>query len=324
MALVVKHWVADYAWDITSTSASPQTALSLRQSRYEGLSKWGLPSIVSFIPIQLICSVILFFSGIVYLTFTLNRIVFVVSAIFVGMGMLFLLVTTVLLTIFDDCVYRSPQAWFLRQVFLSCQPRKPKGYGWSDVVLQTLTSPSNSEVISRALLWMHATFESWNPLILARVWTCACELSPSLAARTLCELFSQTVEATTSPGSESHARNLESMVGPVRFSNGFKILLDTLPIGASTLDQWDADRLTSHLQTFLSMFRILKPTSESVSALVQCLDPVSQSSSEAIIDVHRLLSIHSEILASLFVVLARNSHEEPIPDTLPASRKYSM
>ncbi|KAJ7597847.1 hypothetical protein C8J56DRAFT_329106 [Mycena floridula] len=54
MAILVKQWIAEYLWDVTSLPSSSRNSLAVRQLRYEALSRWRLPEITGFIPVQLL------------------------------------------------------------------------------------------------------------------------------------------------------------------------------------------------------------------------------------------------------------------------------
>ncbi|KAE9402171.1 hypothetical protein BT96DRAFT_778949, partial [Gymnopus androsaceus JB14] len=111
MAIVIKQWLLDYTWNISSKPASPQSVLVSRQFRYEGLIKWKLPLMVALVPVLLLTAVLCFFAGLLCLVWTLHATVAAFCTVLVFAALLFLGLTSLFPAIHLDCPYRSPQSW---------------------------------------------------------------------------------------------------------------------------------------------------------------------------------------------------------------------
>jgi len=110
----------------------PQIAFSLHRMNFEALETWFLPQIFTALPLLLQVAVVLFLVGIIEFLWELNHAVAVPIIFFVGITLLFLLITTVLptlqaLTLFfprwlpshrprSPCPYKSPQSWVFHQL----------------------------------------------------------------------------------------------------------------------------------------------------------------------------------------------------------------
>ncbi|KIL61771.1 hypothetical protein M378DRAFT_63912, partial [Amanita muscaria Koide BX008] len=101
----------------------------VRQMRYDGLFYWKVPVLISFLPMALQTSVLLFFGGILDLLWSLHPTVAAVTTIAVGIVVAALVFTTFapalqsiryfhrpkLHAAMKQCPYKSPFSWlFLR------------------------------------------------------------------------------------------------------------------------------------------------------------------------------------------------------------------
>ncbi|KIJ46062.1 hypothetical protein M422DRAFT_206455, partial [Sphaerobolus stellatus SS14] len=118
------QWLREYR---KYTGVFPDKAtLSIRQMRFEGLHKWGVPEIISALPILLQVAVILFFVGLIDFLWHINITVALPVVVCIGFVLLFIIFTTVAPTIqaslpasfvdvdyrtINQCPYKSPQSW---------------------------------------------------------------------------------------------------------------------------------------------------------------------------------------------------------------------
>ncbi|KAF9053033.1 hypothetical protein BJ165DRAFT_1444946 [Panaeolus papilionaceus] len=117
--IMVLQWIRAFR---KRESLSYKQLLCLRQSRYQSLVKWKIPEIVTMLPVLLQVSLVIFFAGLIdFLNLTYPNIATVVG-VFIGLTLLFVVVTTILPTfcLFSTptegipdvlCAYQSPQSW---------------------------------------------------------------------------------------------------------------------------------------------------------------------------------------------------------------------
>ncbi|EIN06666.1 hypothetical protein PUNSTDRAFT_31307, partial [Punctularia strigosozonata HHB-11173 SS5] len=68
--IFTRQWLRQYAgWEVSSARQS----VRLRQFRYNGLQRWGVPHIMTFLPILLQLSLVLFFAGLIEILWSLHR-----------------------------------------------------------------------------------------------------------------------------------------------------------------------------------------------------------------------------------------------------------
>lgn len=137
------QWLREFQRD--ATRYTYEQALIIRQTRYDGLLKWGVPEIVNVLPILLQLAVAMFLIGICDLLFQRNLMVGIIILIPVVGFLGFLVVTTALPCIqwitwdlkyrywhtkghpghtiaselSTQCPYKSSQAWLFRKAFLN-------------------------------------------------------------------------------------------------------------------------------------------------------------------------------------------------------------
>ncbi|KAJ7612915.1 hypothetical protein DFH06DRAFT_1015049, partial [Mycena polygramma] len=96
-AILAKQWLSEYELVACSTTAaSPREQVALRQLTFESLGGWKIPTIIGYLPVQLICALFLFFAGLVYLVWTLNVTVAIVTSTLVAISAVSFLATTLL------------------------------------------------------------------------------------------------------------------------------------------------------------------------------------------------------------------------------------
>ncbi|OCH90790.1 hypothetical protein OBBRIDRAFT_730174, partial [Obba rivulosa] len=75
-----------------------------------GLIPWRVPEILSLLPILLLASLVLFFTGLIILLWTLNDIVAAISTALISCLFIFFAFSTIAPSLWLDCPYKSPQA----------------------------------------------------------------------------------------------------------------------------------------------------------------------------------------------------------------------
>ncbi|KAG7087170.1 hypothetical protein E1B28_013150 [Marasmius oreades] len=130
--ILCKQWLHEYRRDVPT--ASHKDSLGLRHMRFEGFHKWGVPIVLSILPILLQISLVLFFAGLLDLLWSLHYIPAIVTTLAVSSSVLVLIFTTVLPAYYvltwnsrsstDSvflCPYKSPQSWWVYRLvhFLS-------------------------------------------------------------------------------------------------------------------------------------------------------------------------------------------------------------
>ncbi|KAE9393214.1 hypothetical protein BT96DRAFT_229789 [Gymnopus androsaceus JB14] len=128
VGILCKQWLREYQKD---PSVCPHLALELRQMRYESLQKWGVPEILSALPLLLQLALVLFFAGMLDLLWSLNPVVAGLVTAVVGLSMFIVVATSVLPSCYIlmkqrqsvnaifPCPYKSPQSWLFHRLILS-------------------------------------------------------------------------------------------------------------------------------------------------------------------------------------------------------------
>jgi len=124
LGIVCLQWLREYQKNVP---IDPQDAISIRQMRWEGLTHWKVPEILSSLPVLLNLSLTLFFAGLLDLLWSLDTAVAISSTIVVGLLVGFVVTTTILpsLQLFfirdnslqkPQCPYKSPQSWIVHRI----------------------------------------------------------------------------------------------------------------------------------------------------------------------------------------------------------------
>ncbi|KAF5359835.1 hypothetical protein D9756_002954 [Leucocoprinus leucothites] len=109
------QWIREYS---RSHVGSQREQLGAYYMRHEGLEKWHVFKILTMLPFILLLSLLLFFAGLIELLVEVDVTCAIISAVFIGIASLFLLITTLLPTVqaffirrfYSQCPYKSPQA----------------------------------------------------------------------------------------------------------------------------------------------------------------------------------------------------------------------
>lgn len=104
---LVRQWLQEYE---ALTSSQAYESVCIRQYRYNGFVRWKVSAIMKILPLLLQSALLLFFSGMLVLLWTVNIIVAGVVTVFVVSWLVFLLSTIVLPTYHKDCPYKSAEA----------------------------------------------------------------------------------------------------------------------------------------------------------------------------------------------------------------------
>lgn len=106
-AIVVQQWLREYP---VSGLRTVRECLRLRHFRYTNLNAWGVPHIVSVLPILVEAALVLFLVGLAAFLWSLNRTVAWPFIIFLALSGSFLVFTTLLPALSASCPYKSPLA----------------------------------------------------------------------------------------------------------------------------------------------------------------------------------------------------------------------
>ncbi|KAJ7276902.1 hypothetical protein C8J57DRAFT_1223616 [Mycena rebaudengoi] len=241
-AILAKQWLTEFEVVTCSTaiSKSPRKQVALRQLKFDSFGQWRVTTIITYLPVQLICALFLFFAGLVYLVWTLNQTVAIITSIFVGISSLCFLATTVLPTFFNLCAFCSPQAWLVLVVskWLQSVLSQPSGsnmdsvpYMWIDTLVYKLSHPSESTKYEmRALSWTSKIHAPWEPSLVPLLYDCVARLPSHAAAKVICQLFSH---SGCSPemgikDRETHTKELFTAIGSEAYWRAYKTLLEEI------------------------------------------------------------------------------------------------
>ncbi|KAF6760650.1 hypothetical protein DFP72DRAFT_959949 [Ephemerocybe angulata] len=119
VGIMCLQWLREYQRDATLPH---KDAIALRQMRFEGLIQWRVPEILSFLPMLLQISLLLFFWGLLDLLWTYNKFVAGCLTGVLGIVLFFVVITMILPTLqqaitrndhlrIAQCPYKSPQSW---------------------------------------------------------------------------------------------------------------------------------------------------------------------------------------------------------------------
>ncbi|PPQ72562.1 hypothetical protein CVT24_004891, partial [Panaeolus cyanescens] len=123
IGIISLQWIRSYR---KREILSHQDQLCVRQSRHEGLIKWKVPEIISYLPLVLQVSLVIFFAGLIDFLFSLNsQIAGSVGAV-VGIILVFVSFTTIIPGLYIKFYhnraqssplppYQSPQSWLFYQ-----------------------------------------------------------------------------------------------------------------------------------------------------------------------------------------------------------------
>jgi hypothetical protein len=176
IGILVKQWLREY---IRTVSFTPLDSLSLRQLHYQALKDWGVVEIISFLPLLLQLSLVLFLAGLLYFLWTIHNVVAGILTIVVAVVFVFYTATTVLPTFQPSCPYKSPQSWLLLRT-ISTTIRFALGEAgarfrsWQDRDIRPLRRFSLSKRTLDALMWIDKVI--WDTEVLNSIGYCLADL----------------------------------------------------------------------------------------------------------------------------------------------------
>ncbi|TFK88765.1 hypothetical protein K466DRAFT_546553 [Polyporus arcularius HHB13444] len=110
LAILAKQWV-NYL--LAGLSPVPAMQGRHRQYRMDGLHKWNLPALLSFLPLLLHIALLLFFAGLVDFVWEINGSVAIVSAVLVISAFLVYAATNLLSYIYPECPFKTSATVFI-------------------------------------------------------------------------------------------------------------------------------------------------------------------------------------------------------------------
>ncbi|KZT69434.1 hypothetical protein DAEQUDRAFT_765510 [Daedalea quercina L-15889] len=114
IGISVKQWLEHY---VAPQNLVPRQRAQIWHSRRRGLLDWRVPEIITLIPLLLQIALALFLVGLQILLWTMSCVVASVVLAPTVLLLVFTVYTAIAPAITSDCPYRSPQAWWIYQVF---------------------------------------------------------------------------------------------------------------------------------------------------------------------------------------------------------------
>jgi len=201
VCILGKQWIREYQKDL---SVSACDAVRVRQARFDSLEAWKVPQIMAALPVILLLSLMLFFSGLLIQLWNVNnQTTAIVVSIAVGMTVLLVIVTTIV----PACVsmqprrssfapFRSPQAWIFFIVFRRIQiwydavvgawmEDPPIFSSWSESDLHFLKIETRDwfehriSSVHRALRWVVDVLRNSSEMEQSLLWCLRAKLHPT-------------------------------------------------------------------------------------------------------------------------------------------------
>ncbi|KZO99230.1 hypothetical protein CALVIDRAFT_596320 [Calocera viscosa TUFC12733] len=110
LAMLLKEWLSAYT---DGVALVPLERVKQRQMRYDGLDKWRVPAIVSFLPLAIHIAVFLFLTGLVLFAWSVSVVLSTLMTILLLIGFGLYTVSAVLPLILPECPYKSPFAYVI-------------------------------------------------------------------------------------------------------------------------------------------------------------------------------------------------------------------
>ncbi|KAJ7823594.1 hypothetical protein B0H14DRAFT_3729992 [Mycena olivaceomarginata] len=179
--------------------------------------------------------------GLVWLVWTLNAVVAIVTSALVGISTLFFLSTTLLPSFFDLCALCSPQSWLcfylsrrIRRIFDQAATSAVYSFTdtWMDICLDVLSRPSESKAYEiRGLFWVQTALGSWEPSLSAVLYRCAATLPATDTARVIHRFWKRSTPACDLPTASNqflHVGKLWTAIGSDTYWQLYAHLLDSI------------------------------------------------------------------------------------------------
>lgn len=192
-AILIKQWLREYSKIFGSSL--PQDEIRLRQSRYDGLHRWGVPQMITILPMLLQLAIALFLCGLVDLLWTLNRTVALALTVLIATCLGGVVATILCPSFSPECAYKSPAAWMClqsslvyRSIMGTCLEFVSKYF----TLLESYLS-ANTGITSRLTAtarYLHITFrgcKSWaeHDAITLRILDASSSLQPDITYATV-------------------------------------------------------------------------------------------------------------------------------------------
>ncbi|KAJ2927083.1 hypothetical protein H1R20_g10028, partial [Candolleomyces eurysporus] len=149
LTILVKQWLAEYTWDVGTAVLSPEQTFTLRQMRFAVLQKWRVPTIIDYLPLQLLAALVLFYGGLITFLTTMHPVVAGLGISLTAVSVVIFVLTTAIPAVWPTAPYQSPQAWLsyrlsnsIRSLFSpsSRAHERPALKGWVDHGVQLIKS----------------------------------------------------------------------------------------------------------------------------------------------------------------------------------------
>lgn len=226
VTILVKQWLAEYTWDVGTSVLSPKQSFALRHLRFELLHKWHVPTIIDYLPLQLLLAVLLFYGGLATFLTMMHPVVAGLGIGFIGLSVVVFVLTTVIPSWWPLSPYQSPQAWlsyrFSRAIGSLFAPLSrggngnngPKPNGWVDHGIQVIHSEKDvGRYETDGLLWVQRALGVWDPQLIQAAFSCALSLPDPVRVKTLLSLCVKHVR--------SHVLNSDDPKDGLDFSKKF-------------------------------------------------------------------------------------------------------
>ncbi|RXW20260.1 hypothetical protein EST38_g5606 [Candolleomyces aberdarensis] len=204
LTILVKQWLAEYTWDVGTAVLSPEQTFTLRQMRFAVLQKWRVPTIIDYLPLQLLAALVLFYGGLITFLTTMHPVVAGLGISLTAVSVVIFVLTTAIPAVWPTAPYQSPQAWLsyllsnsIRSLF---SPRsrvheRPALNGWVDHGVQLIKSRKDGKFHEEGLLWVQHSLGGWGEII-SLTTTCALSLPGPSGVKTLIMLFAQYIPSS--------------------------------------------------------------------------------------------------------------------------------
>ncbi|KAJ2927122.1 hypothetical protein H1R20_g10030, partial [Candolleomyces eurysporus] len=220
VTILAKQWLTEYVWDVGTFVPSPRQRFALRHLRFQLLSRWKVPTIIEYLPLQLVVAVLLFYAGLISFLWILHPIVAAPTTSLIAISVLIFVLTTIAPVCQPLCPFQSVQAWLFYRIsysvsrwfFPEAQSRwkMPSEGDWVDHGIQIIRSQDDASYEAKGLIWVQRSLGTSNPGLIKKVFSCAVSLPGTVAPQVLCVLCADYIPISVL-GSEDDERGLQSV-----------------------------------------------------------------------------------------------------------------
>lgn len=111
LGMLVKQWLREY---VVTTSVAHQERCRVRWFRRNGLLRYKVTEIATFLPLILQAALVLFFAGLIVFIWAIHKTIALLAISLVMAWLLFLIITTLIPMLSPSCPYKTP---FLNSLF---------------------------------------------------------------------------------------------------------------------------------------------------------------------------------------------------------------